>query len=57
MKMQELITLMANKLSYLNNAKSTAMASGDVEAVLRLDSEISETQTTLNSLQAILTGS
>ena len=57
MKMQELVTLMANKLSYLNNAKSTAMASGDLEAVLRLDSEISETQTTLNSLQAILTGS
>lgn len=57
MKMQELVTLMANKLAYLNNAKSTAMASGDLEAVLRLESEIAETQSTLNSLQAISTGS
>jgi hypothetical protein len=54
MKMQELVTLMANKLAYLNTAKSTALASGDLEAVLRLDSEISETQVTLNTLQGAM---
>jgi len=53
MKVPELITLMANKLAYLNMARSTALASGDLEAVLRLDSEISETQDTLSKLQTI----
>jgi hypothetical protein len=52
MKMQELVTLLSNKLASLNNAKSTAIANGDVEAVLRLDNEIAETQETLNQLQA-----
>jgi hypothetical protein len=54
MKMQELVTLMANKLAYLNNAKSTAMASGDLEAVLRLEGEISETQATIDALQTLM---
>ena len=53
MKVPELITLMANKLAYLNTARSTALASGDLEAVLRLDSEILETQDTLSKLQTI----
>jgi hypothetical protein len=53
MKVPELITLMANKLAYLNTARSTALASGDLEAVLRLDGEILETQDTLSKLQAI----
>jgi hypothetical protein len=53
MKVPELITLMANKLAYLNNAKSTAMASGDLEAVLRLDAEISETQATIEALRTL----
>lgn len=52
MKMQELITLLANKIASLNNARSTAVSSGDVETVLRLDGEILETQDTLNQLQA-----
>jgi hypothetical protein len=53
MKMQELITLLANKLASLNNARSTAVSSGDVAAVLRLDDEIAETQDTLDRLQTI----
>jgi hypothetical protein len=52
MTIQDLITLLSNKLASLNNAKSTAIANGDVEAVLRLDNEIAETQDTLNQLQA-----
>ena len=54
MKMQELVSLMSNKLAYLNTAKSTAMASGDLEAVLRLDAEISETQATIAGLQTLM---
>jgi hypothetical protein len=53
MTIQDLITLLSNKLSSLNNAKSNAIVSGDVEAVLRLDGEIAETQDTLNKLQAM----
>lgn len=53
MKLNELITLLANKLSYLNNAKSTAIVLGDVEAVLRIDNEIQETQATFLALQSI----
>lgn len=54
MKMQELVSLMANKLAYLNTAKSTAITSGDLEAVLRLDSDISETQATIDALQTLM---
>ena len=54
MKMQELVSLMANKLAYLNTAKSTAMTSGDLEAVLRLDGEISETQATIDALKTLM---
>ena len=54
MKMQELVNLLSNKLSSLNNAKSTAIASGDVESVMRLDDEIAETQVTLNTLQGAM---
>ena len=53
MKLQELIVLLSNKLSSLNNAKSTAINQGDVATVLLLDDEIAETQTTLNSLQSV----
>jgi len=54
MKVAELVTLMANKLAYLNTAKSTAITSGDLDAILRLDSEISETQATLEALQTLV---
>jgi hypothetical protein len=54
MKMQELITLLSNNIATLNNARSTAIANGDVEAVLRLDDEIAETQDTLNTLQGAI---
>jgi hypothetical protein len=51
MNIQELITLLSNKIASLNNARSNAVSSGDVVAVLRLDDEIAETQNTLNKLQ------
>jgi hypothetical protein len=51
MNMQELITLLSNNIATLNNARSTAVVNGDVEAVLRLDDEIAETQATLDQLR------
>ena len=53
MTLSELVSLLANKLSSLNNAKSTAIASGEIAAVLRLEGEIAETQDTLRQLQSI----
>ena len=53
MTISELITLMSNKISSLNNARSTAVVTGDVEAILRLDDEIAETQTSLDKLLSL----
>lgn len=53
MKLQELVTLLSNKVASLNVARSTAIGLGDVESVLRLDSEITETQATLDTLQSV----
>jgi len=53
MTLQELVSLLANKLASLNIAKSTATASGDIAAVLRLDDEIAETQDTLNKIKTV----
>ena len=50
MTITELITLMSNKISSLNNARSTAVAVGDIEAVMRIDDEVQETQTSLDRL-------
>jgi len=53
MTLVELKVLLSNKISSLNTARSTAVSGGDIEAVLRLDNEISETQATLNTLQSV----
>jgi hypothetical protein len=53
MKVAELVSLMANKLAYLNTAKSTAMAAGDLETIIKLDVEIQETQATLTTLRSV----
>jgi hypothetical protein len=54
MKIPELITLLSNKIASLNNSRSNAIVSGDVEAVLKLDNEISDTQVSLNKLQGLV---
>jgi hypothetical protein len=53
MTIQELKTLLSNKISSLNIARSTAASNGDIEAILRLNDEIFETQATLNTLNAV----
>jgi hypothetical protein len=54
MTLSELIILLSNRISWLNSAKSTAIAAGDAAAVLRLDGEIEETQETLNKIQLVV---
>lgn len=53
MKIQELIILATNRLASLNNAKATAVALGNISAFDILDSDIAETENTLNYLRAI----
>lgn len=54
MKIAELITLTENKLMALNQAIATATAKGDAEALTMLDTEVAETQATLEQLKTLL---
>ena len=54
MTINDLIVLVANKLSAINSALATATALGNIEDVFRLQAEISETQSTLNQLKELL---
>jgi len=51
MTINELITLLANQVATLNNARTTAQALGDVDHVLIIDAKILETETTLDQLR------
>ena len=53
MKIQDLITLAENKLMVLNNDMSNAVQRGDVEEITLLESLITETQATLDTLRAV----
>ena len=51
MKIAELIVLAEHKLATLNQATATAQASGDADALGRLEAEVAETQATLDELR------
>lgn len=51
MKIEDLITLAENRLMALNNAVATATAVGDIETLARLESEVTDTQQTLDKLR------
>jgi hypothetical protein len=53
MTIAQLITLAANRLAALNNARTTAVALGQVDRLDALDADIAETQATLDALRAI----
>jgi hypothetical protein len=53
MTIDQLITLAANRLAALNTARATAMALGNIAVLDGLDTEIAETQVTLNALQGV----
>lgn len=53
MTLNDLITIMTNRLDTLNGSKVTAQRSGDLAQVTRLDDEINETQQTLDQLRSI----
>ena len=53
MTIADLITLAANRLATLNNARATALALGDDARVAVIDAEIAETEATLAQLRGI----
>lgn len=53
MNTQTLIELLEKKLTNLSQLKTSAEILGDVDQVLKVENEITETQTTINQLKTI----
>ena len=53
MTVSDIVRLLRAKLSTLNSAHATASANGDIDQVIRLEGEISETQATLDQLLSL----
>lgn len=53
MKMQDIITLLASRLSRLNSQHADAMRAGDIERITTLDAQITETEDTLAKLRTL----
>lgn len=54
MTVEELIQLMGYKLAALNSARASAVSVGDLNQVVSLDAQISQTQITLDQLRSLL---
>ena len=54
MTLQELITLLENKLSFTQAQKTAAEQRGDIEMVEKTSADIICTETTLNQLRGLL---
>jgi hypothetical protein len=52
MKINELIIMLTNRLTFLQNQRQLAVSMGDVLRVGEADIEIGETQNTLDTLRA-----
>ena len=53
MKIADLIDILTNRIAILNAQKAHATSVGDLQRVLAIDEEITETETTLNQLKSI----
>ena len=53
MRIADLINILTNRIASLNAQKVHATSVGDLQRVLTLDEEITETETTLNQLKGI----
>lgn len=53
MTLSQLVTLAANRLAALNNARATAVTLGDIARLEVLDTEIMETQATIDALNTL----
>jgi hypothetical protein len=53
MSISELIQLVSYKLAALNSARASAVSIGDLNQVVTLDAQISQTQQTLDQLKTL----
>lgn len=53
MNINELVTMLTNRLNFLQSQRTMAVSIGDVLQVGNIDIEIAETQTTLSALQTL----
>jgi hypothetical protein len=53
MSISELIQLVSYKLAALNSARASAVSVGDLSQVVALDTQISQTQLTLDQLKTL----
>ena len=53
MTIPQLITLAANRLAALNNARATAVILGEISRLGGIDADLDETQTTLDALRSL----
>lgn len=53
MKIAELITLAENKLMALNAEMTNAIQRGDVDGITKIETQVAETQITLDSLRSL----
>lgn len=52
MTLESLIEILNNKINYLNNLRITLINVGDVEEIVRIDTEIEEVRSILLKLQS-----
>jgi hypothetical protein len=53
MNIEFLIRILTNRLTRLRDSRILAEADGDLERLINLDADISETENTLNTLRAL----
>lgn len=53
MQIKELIVLAQSKLSHLNDRKNTLTSEGNIEAIIEIDEEISQTESTITKLSSL----
>lgn len=53
MKIQELLTIAQSKLAHLNDRKNSLISEGNIEAIVEIDEEISQTEETISKLSSI----
>jgi hypothetical protein len=53
MSVSDLISLLKRRLVYLGQLRTSAVAIGDLAQVDRIDTEVAETQSTLNQLESL----
>ena len=52
MRLEEIVTIVRNRLTTLANTRAQAVAMGDLAVVVALDSQMEETRRTLETLES-----